>query len=64
MMTHFSTSAPGSLAITVQLLLCGDVTPSLAVPVTVMVLPRSASVTVSVAEAPLALNWPPVADQL
>src|SRR5208337_1763623 len=64
MLTHFSTSAPGSLAMTMQLLLTGGVRPSLAVPVTVMVLPTSAFVALSVAVEPLPLNWPPVAGQL
>src|ERR1035441_10419759 len=36
---------------------------SVAVPVTVMVLPASALVAVTVAEEPLPLNWPPVVVQ-
>src|SRR5271157_6072972 len=66
MLTHFEIA--GTLTEAVQLLLRVAGFPPgrsvVAVPVTVMVLPASALVAVSVAEVPLPLNWPPVADQL
>src|SRR6516225_1428490 len=52
----------GTLIEAVQLVL--RLWSSVAVPVTVMVLPASALVAVTVAEVPLPLNWPPVLVQV
>src|SRR5271157_600160 len=61
MLTHFTTG--GTLTCAVQLLL-SLARGSVAVPVTVMVLPASAFVAVTVAVVPLPLSVPPVDDQL
>src|SRR5271167_1079729 len=66
MFTHFWIA--GTVTCAVQLLLRVAGFPPgrlvVAVPVTVMVVPASALVAVTVAVVPLPLNWPPVDDQL